>query len=302
MKWRWLIGVIPAGAGLVASALLAGDQRADPVFYVRADLPALVALAGLLLSALIVVALGLQTAIRRAGERHVAEVRGQTTEERRCLLQRLDHEFKNPLTAIRAGLVNLAAAPLGAAQQDALSSVENQVLRLSRLTADMRKLAELEVRPLERGQVDLDQVLRDVVAAVQERQETGERRLTLTLPQAPWPLPTVSGDQDLISLAVHNLVDNALKFSRPGDTIEVRAFEDGATVAVEVADTGPGIPEEEVPLVWEELYRGRQARAVPGSGLGLALVRAIAERHDGHVTLQSRAGQGTVVGLRIPVK
>jgi two-component system OmpR family sensor kinase len=103
-------------------------------------------------------------------------------------------------------------------------------------------------------------------------------------------------------LGIYNLLDNALKFTRPGDTVEVRAYEDGAFVAVEVADTGPGIPQEELSRVWEELYRGQGARGVPGSGLGLALARAIVERHGGRVTLRSRAGQGTVFAVRLPVR
>lgn len=64
----------------------------------------------------------------------------------------------------------------------------------------------------------------------------------------------------MLLLATHNLLDNALEFTCPGDTIELRAFEDGASVAVEVADTGPGIPDEDSPFVWEELYRGKGAR------------------------------------------
>jgi two-component system OmpR family sensor kinase len=69
-----------------------------------------------------------------------------------------------------------------------------------------------------------------------------------------------------------------------------------------VADTGPGIPEDETPRVWDELHRGRAARGIPGSGLGLALVRAIVERHGGQVTIRSRLGQGTVVRVRLPVR
>ena len=143
-------------------------------------------------------------------------------------------------------------------------------------------------------------LLQEVVEGIQDRPEAPQRELALTVPRAPWPLPDVQGDPDLLFLALHNLLTNALKFTQPGDRIEVRALEDGAAVVVEVADTGPGIPEAEAPLVWEELYRGQGARGVPGSGLGLALVRAIAERHGGQVALRSREGQGTVFTLRLP--
>ena len=101
--------------------------------------------------------------------------------------------------------------------------------------------------------------------------------------------------------ALHNLVDNACKFSGPQATIELRAFEDGSNVVVEVADTGPGIDPDEIPHLGEELYRGRSARGIEGSGLGLALVQAIVDRHRGTLTIRSRPGQGTVVALRLPV-
>ena len=198
-------------------------------------------------------------------------------DERRRFLQRLDHELKNPLTAIRAGLANVVNDSATATQAQALATVEAQVLRLSRLTADMRKLAELEARPLERTPVDVAELLHEAVALAQERPGARQRKLTLTLPQAPWPVPNVLGDWDLLFLAAYNLLDNALKFTRPGDTVEVRASEAGAFVIIEVADTGPGIPPEEVPRVWEELYRGRGARGIPGSGLGLSLVRAVVD-------------------------
>ena len=106
----------------------------------------------------------------------------------------------------------------------------------------------------------------------------------------------------MLFLAIYNLIGNALKFTHPGDAIQVRAFEDGTSVVIEVADTGPGIPEDEISRVWEELYRGQDARGIPGSGLGLALVRAIVERHNGQVALRSRIGQGTVITVHLPVK
>jgi two-component system, OmpR family, sensor kinase len=229
------------------------------------------------------------------------DARVQAAEDRRRFVQRLDHELKNPLTAMRAGLANVAAADQPDTRRSALRSVEAQVLRISRLTADLRKLAELETRTLEMSPVNLADILQQVVALAQDKPEAAERRLTLSVPQAPWPLPSVQGDRDLLLLALHNLIDNALKFTRPGDTIEVRAFEDGSSIVIEVADTGPGIPEAELPHVWEELYRGTGARSVTGSGLGLPLVRAISDQHRGQIVMRSLVDHGTVITLRLPV-
>jgi two-component system OmpR family sensor kinase len=296
-----VIIALPILVCLIFSALFAREALPNPVVYLRADLAALALLAGIVLSLLLAVGMLLHRWwAERAQQRAVSQARAKMAGERRRFLQRLDHELKNPLTAIRAGLTNLADAPNAKIQREALASVEAETLRLSRLTADLRKLAELETRTLERAPVHLAELLQEALNLAQEQPEAHVRRLTLTLPQAPWPLPPVSGDWDLLFLAVYNLLNNALKFTRPGDTVEMRAFEDGRTVVVEVADTGPGIPEAELPHVWEELYRGQGARGVPGSGLGLALVQAITERHGGEATLRSRAGQGTVVTLRLP--
>jgi two-component system OmpR family sensor kinase len=237
---------------------------------------------------------------RAAYRRELARQRAATIEDRRRFLQRLDHELKNPLMAIRAALANFSDAPSARARHAALSSVESQTLRLSRLIGDLRKIAELETRPLERGPIDLTGLLREVIELAREKPEAASRHILLSVPQAPWPLPTISGDWDLVFLALYNLVENALKYSREDDTIEIRAREDGPVVIVDVADTGPGIAVEDLPHVWEELNRGSGARGVPGSGLGLALVKAIAERHGGHVRLHSVPGRGTVFTLELP--
>jgi two-component system, OmpR family, sensor kinase len=296
---RWLITLAPAvlGAGLASYFYASYNLHHDHIVFLRADLGTLALILGVGLSGLAALSFALQAwSVRTRQQANAA-----AAEERRRFLRRLDHELKNPLTAIRAGLVNLAELPPGEARREALASVEAQTLRLSHLSADLRKLAELEVRPLELAPVDVSALLRDAFSMAQEQPGAADRKLNLSIPQAPWPLPHVQGDSDLLLLAVHNLLENACKFSRPGDTLELRAFEDGAYVVIEVADTGPGIPEDEQAHVWEELYRGEAGRGIPGSGLGLALVRAIVERHNGRVGLRSRLGQGTVFSLRLPV-
>ncbi len=241
-----------------------------------------------------------RAAFAQAEIRAAAVANANAAEARRRFLRRLDHELKNPLTAIHAGLANLGDTVPGDAQPESLDSIKAQAARISRLVADLRKLAELESRPLECAPVDVAALLAEAVAVVRDLPAAQARDITLNVPQAPWPLPRVTGDGDLLFLAVYNLLDNALKFTRPGNRVEVRAFEDHDSIVVEVADTGPGIAEEELAHVWQELYRGKEARETPGSGLGLALVRTVIERHGGQAAVRSRAGQGTVFTLRLP--
>jgi two-component system, OmpR family, sensor kinase len=300
MKLQWLVAITPAFAGLGIDLWVVTREIQIPILYMRADLGSIFLILGILLSGIALTGISLSRKFGLQQQEVYNQLQIQSADERRRFLRRLDHELKNPLTAIRAGLANLAEAPSSEARQEAFHSVEAQALRLSRLAADLRKLAELETRMVERSPVDIGHLLQEAFDITSDHPEAGQRRFTISIPQAPWPLPVISGDQDLLFLAIHNLLDNALKFTRPGDTIELRAFEDGSTVAIEVADTGPGISEEDLPHVWEELYRGMGARGIPGSGLGLALVRAVAERHNGQVNLRSRAGQGTVFTLKLP--
>ncbi|MFL7891894.1 MAG: sensor histidine kinase [Anaerolineales bacterium] len=296
MKRIWLLLLLPGVMGLLFKISLERGWLENSILYLRIDLGTLALLVGVFLSLLLLIIWMIFAWQDRQFNQEFLQVQANAAEERRQFLQRLDHELKNPLTAIQAGLVNLEEDR----NESAIESIKAQTQRLSRLVADLRKLAELETRPIERAPVNLTAILQESVAIVEEEPEAVDRSITLNLPQAPWPLPEVQGDEDLLMLALLNLLGNAIKFSEPGARIEVRAFEDGEMVIVEIADTGPGIPEAEVPFVWQELYRGREARGIPGSGLGLALVRAITERHGGQVTIRSRIRQGTVVTMKLP--
>jgi two-component system OmpR family sensor kinase len=273
---------------------------ANPVLHLRAGLSALVVGGGTALSVLLAIAFGLEAWQRRARQASAAQARAAASDDRRRFLRRLDHELKNPLTATWAALGNLAEAS-DATRKEALVSLSAQLQRISHLVANLRKLADLETRAIERTAVDMTALLQEALVLAQDLPEATDRHLTLTLPPAPRPLSTIYGDRDLLALAVYNLLDNAIKFSSPGDSVSVKAFEQGARMIIEVADTGPGIPEAEVPHVWKELYRTQGAQGVPGNGLGLALVRAIVDGHGGQVTLRSRVGEGTAVTMILPL-
>src|SRR6202167_185682 len=237
-----------------------------------------------------------------AAVRQVAE---DAALDRLRFFMRLDHELKNPLTAIRAGLANIEQTGgmvlASAGTVTALASVSAQADRIARLVSDLRRLADLETQEIELAPVDLTGLLHEVAEAIGEIPAARERFIRVTAPRAPWPLPLVEGDRDLLFMAVQNLVANAVKFSVPGDNVEVRATEDGDTLLLEVADTGTGLPAGEVGQVCQQLARGAAARSLPGTGIGLALVRVIVVRHGGQVAIRSRDGQGTVVGIRLPV-
>jgi signal transduction histidine kinase len=312
-RTRWVVALLPAAAGLACwvaarTGLLADERLLVSASALRGDWLLAAGIALSLVGCGALALLGHRDAVWR---RRFAEQAAQSARERRLLLSRLDHELKNPLTAMRAAVANVAAlsatgtgSAVGQASEGpttaGLRSIEEQVLRLSRLTADLRKIAEVEASPVDERPVDVPELLEEAVDVLREQPGSAGRQVSLDLPQAPWPLPPVLGDWDLLALAFGNLLDNAVKYTPPGGRIEVRARESGGQVLVEVADTGPGIPPQDLPYIWEELYRSPQARSVPGSGLGLPLVRAVVERHGGTVTAESRVGRGTVVRVSLP--
>lgn len=301
MKWRWLLAILPTGLGLLAAGIINQAQLSNPLFRVLISLSSLFVLVGLIVSLLLMIGFLSRAIAEGRNQRKIVELHEDAAEDRRQFLRRLDHELKNPLMAIRAGLANFANAPSAETRQSALATVESQTIRLSRLTADLRKIAELEENPLDRSKIDLEALLKEVIELVKDKPGADDRKIQLVVPQAPWPLPIISGDWDLIFLAIFNLLDNAVKFCEPGDMIEVRGRESGRYVVIDVADTGPGIDAKELPHVWEELYRGQHGRTVPGSGLGLAMVRAVVERHGGTISIDSKKDQGTVVTIQFPV-
>ncbi len=304
---RWILRLLVVAAPVLLSVIALIALRYGPLDNEQFSLRASALLSDWLLLLGVVISLGLGAGLLlwrwrdRVAAQRLSAQRKQSATERRRFLQRLDHELKNPLTAMRAGLANLSSSALDSGQTTTLQSIEAQAIRLSRLTADLRKIADLETRPLECRPVDLAALLDEAVELVREQPGATERRVTLSTPQAPWPLPTVDADWDLMFLAIYNLLDNAVKFTRAGDAVEIRAREEGDRVVVEIADTGPGIAAAEQPHVWAELYRAEQMRGIAGSGLGLALVRAIVKRHGGEVALASREGQGTSITVHLPI-
>ena len=301
--FRILLILLPLILGSLASFLLEQFLHPVPVLLFRLDVSLLLFFVGLFISLVLAsVGLGFNQSQRQA--RHQIEQNQRDSEEsHRRFIRRLDHEIKNPLTGLQAALVNLMEASKPEDRQRAGQNAHNAVERLGRLLGDLRKLSELDERQLERMPVDVPELLEEMVNAASALPAYAGRSVNLVISRVPWPLPSVIGDRDLLGLAFYNLIDNALKFTSPSDTIEVRALEDGHALVVEVADSGPGIPVDESARIFEELYRGSNAHGVEGSGLGLALVRRIIALHAGEISLRSRqaGSRGTIFTIRLPI-
>ncbi len=282
------LGVLAAGAArlfLTPSVLQFGFQ-ADPAVALLV-VALLVALAVLTAAAL---ARWQQTRVRRA----LTDQAGAQEVERRRFIQRLDHELKNPLTAIQVHLDNLQEnQPSGERTAAAVSDVRAQVGRLAHLTRGLRRLADLETRPLEIETVAVAELLAEVIDLLES-----PARIELDVQRVPWAIPSIQADRELLLMVLRNLVDNALKYSSA--PVQVRARHTAGHLVVEVIDTGRGIPPDELPLVTEELYRGSNTHDITGSGLGLSIVQRILERHGGRLEVRSRVGQGTIATVTLP--
>ena len=225
-------------------------------------------------------------------------------ERRRSFIRRLDHEVKNPLTGLRFALANLSEAVSAQERERAAVNARRDVARLTRLLADLRKLSDLDERPLEHLPVYMPNILEEIVDAALNLPVYESRVVNLLVANVP-PLPLVTGDRDLLGLAFYNLVENALKYSGPDNEVEVRAREDGRNILIEVADGGAGIAAEDLPYLCEELYRGANARGVDGSGLGLALTARIVDLHGGSLNVtssQQSERHGTVFSIQLPAR
>jgi len=303
--WFYILLIsLPLLLGISASALAQALWNPVPLVVFRIDIGMVAFVFGAFLSVLLAAfAAGIRSREKQAQSRIVESLR-EAEEGRVRFLRRLDHEIKNPLTALRAALVNVRECQTEDERQRAIGNAGRAVGSMIRLLADLRKLSDLGERPLERLPVDIPELLQEMVDAAETLPAHERREVSLLISKVPSPFPPVTGDRDLLALAVYNLVENALKFTSGDEAVEIRALEDGKAIVIEVADSGPGIPSDDLSKIFEELYRGANASGIDGSGLGLALVQRIVELHGGEINVRSSQDEprGTVFTLRLPVK
>lgn len=219
---------------------------------------------------------------------------------RRRLSADVAHELRTPLAVLQAGLEELRDGFVDA-DPERLAALHEQSVRLGRIVEDLAQLsaAESAGMALRRLPLDLGVVVEDAVAAA--RPAVAARGMTLESDVAADI--SVVGDADRLHQVLGNLLANAARYCRTGDRISVRAAADPPWAMVTVADTGPGIPPADLPLVFERLWRGSSTAPSDeaGSGIGLAIVRELVEAHGGDVRADSDGESGTTITLRLPL-
>ncbi len=301
MKRSWMIASVSlAASGVLAFYLVPVVWRQEPLLTFRLGIGA--ALCVLLVSSSILVLL-IALAYGYGHDQAAQRVNRERDDSHRRFLRRLDHELKNPLTGLQTAIINLRESQ---SSEETLQAVENARLatdRLGYVLGDLRKLGQLEAQLLERRPVDLGGLAEEMMNAACSLPAHQGRNINVMVSKVPAP-PCALGDRDMLGLAVYNLIDNALKYSAAQDAIEVLVHADGNAAFIEIADGGAGIPLDEQLRIFEELYRGENARETEGSGLGLPLVRRIAQLHGGDVSMRSDPahGHGSVFILRLPAE
>lgn len=239
----------------------------------------------------------------------VGVVRDVTVERRieqmrRQFISDASHEIRTPLTSI-GGFAAAIADGTAATPEERLHSatlIVREVERLTRLVNDLLSLSKIEsgAVTLNREAVGISDLIHAAIESFGPQAQARDSRIDLDLPR---DLPAVSADPDRIYQVVVNLLSNALRFNRPGGDIAISARPENAVVRVAIEDSGPGVPADQLPRIWERFHRAdaSRARLDGGTGLGLAIVRSIIEAHGGTVSVESELGKGSTFSFTLPI-
>ncbi|MEG0833229.1 MAG: ATP-binding protein [Oscillospiraceae bacterium] len=213
----------------------------------------------------------------------------------------VSHELRTPLTSIKGwGETLFAVGPQDEETfKDGMKIIMNETDRLSVMVEDLLDFSRLETKKLKMNFTRLDLIaeLSDAVLAVVQRANRTGIEIEYAEPEEP---AVVRADKNRLKQVFGNIFDNAVKYSKPGGTIKVGIEKDGGFASVTVTDSGPGIPENELPKITQKFFKA--SNSTMGSGIGLAVVAEIMESHKGRLIIDSELGKGTSVTVRLPLE
>lgn len=220
---------------------------------------------------------------------------------RRDFIGNVSHELRTPLASIRALVETMGDGPMEPAdQEEFVRRIFQQVERLTQLVNELLDLSRIEsgAIDLHPEPLDLAQVVAEAASLLRVRAEANGVRINCP----PEGSAIVEADRASVLRIVSNLLDNAIKYSPAGSTIDAETHDEGALVALAVHDEGPGIAEQDLGRVFERFYKGEASRSSAGVGLGLAIVKHLVRTHGGTATVESQPGKGATFTVRLPRK
>lgn len=244
------------------------------------------------------VAIGIERA-RALEEASHAEAARQSEVLKSALLDALAHDFKTPLTSIKAAATSLLGRDWPEGDRELMTIIDEETDRLNRLVAEVVEMVRIEAGKLHPEKVphDVSEIIRSTLTDL--KPALHERPVDVRL-QPDLPLAEV--DRDFVQQVLKQLVDNALKYSPPGSPLIISAWSGEGRIVISVADHGSGIEEHEQMRVFDKFFRAREHRfRVPGTGMGLAIAKGIVEAHGGKIWVTSEPGQGSVFSFSLPV-
>ncbi|MNN10798.1 Signal transduction histidine-protein kinase BaeS [compost metagenome] len=229
---------------------------------------------------------------------HLADTLEQQDQLRKNLTADIAHELRTPIATIQSHIEAFQDG-IWETTPDKLDVCHKQVIRLVKLIQDLENLSAVEnpMLKLKKDPVSLNQVIQDSITSVKE--QFSHKEIILDLHQAQQVV--VMGDYTRLVQVFTNLLHNAFKYTNQG-RIHVEITEEQTVSMVKISDTGLGIGEDELPYIFERFYRGEKSRnrKTGGAGIGLAIVKAIVDAHEGSIEVQSELNKGTEFTIRFP--
>ncbi len=221
---------------------------------------------------------------------------------RKQMVSDIAHDLRTPLSVMQG---TIEAMQDGVLQPDKseLDNLHQEVGRLTRLVEDLRTLSlvdegqlRLEIRPVDVA-TTVEQVARSLMTLAEGQKITLKARVKR-------PIAAVGADEDRLVEVLTNLLDNALRHTPEGGLVNIEASQVEQSVEIRIQDSGVGIPEEDIPFIFERFWRGDKSRSREsgGSGMGLAIARQLVELHGGTISAQSKVGEGTIFTVRLPLR
>jgi two-component system sensor histidine kinase KdpD len=250
------------------------------------------------IGSLIAIAIERARAVEQLGE---SEADRQGERLKSALMDSIAHDFRTPLTSIKAAVTNLLAMPKSDPQQgcELLTIINEECDRLNHLVEEASEMAKLEAGEFELHieSVSVEEIIERSLQHL--KKPLSDRKVEVRLNPG---LPAVRADANRAQEILVQLIDNANMYSAKDQPITITAELNGDTVTTSVADRGPGIGAFEQGLIFDKFYRGRDQRyRVRGTGMGLSIAKAIVEAHRGNISVTSQLGHGSVFSFSLPV-